>query len=94
MIQKSSERNQRGSKIVEADVICQKFRMWFELPNCNRVVNDDVMIMNRSQIVFESRCVNKGIEINYNTHTNMADHAQADRMLSDLPRRIWLLTVY
>ncbi len=35
MIQKSSEYNQRCSKIVEADVIRQKFQMQFELLNPN-----------------------------------------------------------
>ncbi len=58
MIQKSSEHNRRRSKIVEADVIRQKFQMRFELPNRNRVANDDVTIINCSQIVFESCCVN------------------------------------
>ncbi len=59
MIQKSSRHNRRCSKIVEADVIRQKFPMQFELPNRNRVANDDITITNRSRIMFESRCVNE-----------------------------------
>ncbi len=44
--------------MVKADATRQKFQMRFELPNCNRVVNDDAMITNCGQIMFESHCVN------------------------------------
>ncbi len=63
MFEKSSEHNRICSKMVEADVIRQKFQMQFELPNHNRVANDDITIMNRSQIVAESRCVNGAIKL-------------------------------
>ncbi len=42
-------------KVVEADLIRQKFQMWFKLPNRNRVANDNVTITNCSQIAIESR---------------------------------------
>ncbi len=62
MIQKSSEHDQRCSKIVEANAICQNFQMWFELPNRSRVANDDITIMNRSQITAKSRFVNWAVD--------------------------------
>ncbi len=47
MFKKSSEHSQRrSSKMVKADAICQKFQMRFELPNHNRVANDDDIITN------------------------------------------------
>ncbi len=51
---KSSERNQRRSKIVEADAIRQKFQMWFKLRIAVKLRNNDVTIKNRSRITAES----------------------------------------
>ncbi len=56
---------QAQPKVVEAETICQKFQMQLELPNRNRVANDDVTIMNCSQIAAELCCVN-GVLVMWN----------------------------
>ncbi len=61
VIKKSSEHNQRRPKIVEADVIRQKFQMRFELRIAIESRNSDVTITNRSQIAAESRSGNASV---------------------------------